>query len=136
MNGLGLAGAELHGIIGYTVLARYRLEFDFTKSKMGWSPLDFKPPQPQGLGGQGGAPAGLDAIGSIMKVVGALMGKKPEQEIVLRGFLGIGMEDKGDGVVVTGVLAKSPAADSGLKPGDRINKFQGRSISTMAEVYR
>src|SRR5258708_38843783 len=25
MNGLGLAGAELHGMIGYTILARYRL---------------------------------------------------------------------------------------------------------------
>src|SRR5262245_4143672 len=36
MNGLGLAGATLHGIIGYTVLARYRIELDFTKDKMGW----------------------------------------------------------------------------------------------------
>src|SRR5438067_4022096 len=37
MNGLGLAGAELHGIIGYTILARYRLEFDFTQTKMVWT---------------------------------------------------------------------------------------------------
>src|SRR5438132_11708688 len=59
MNGLGLAGAELHGIIGYTVLARYRLEFDFTKHKMGWTPLDYKPAQPIGLGGPGAAPGGL-----------------------------------------------------------------------------
>src|SRR5437870_2073947 len=121
MNGLGLAGAELHGIIGYTVLAKYRLEFDFTKHKMGWTPLDFKPPQPLGLGGQG-APAGLDAMGALMKFVGALMGKRPEQEIVLRGFLGIGLGEMGDDVVVTGVLPKSPASDSGLKVGDRINK--------------
>jgi hypothetical protein len=33
MNGLGLAGAELHGVIGYTVLARFRTEYDFT-----WAP--------------------------------------------------------------------------------------------------
>jgi serine protease DegQ len=26
MNGLGLAGVELHGVIGYNVLARYRIE--------------------------------------------------------------------------------------------------------------
>src|SRR5262249_45750835 len=31
MNGLGLAGAEVHGVIGYNVIARYRIEFDFTK---------------------------------------------------------------------------------------------------------
>jgi len=135
MNGLGLAGAELHGIIGYTVLAKYRLEFDFTKHKMGWTPLDFKPPQPLGLGGQG-APAGLDAMGALMKFVGALMGKRPEQEIVLRGFLGIGLGEMGDDVVVTGVLPKSPASDAGLKVGDRINKFQGRSVSSIAAVHR
>ena len=71
-----------------------------------------------------------------MKFVGALMGKRPEQEIVLRGFLGIGLEEKGDDVVVTGVLPKSPASDSGLKVGDRINKFQGRSVSSIAAVHR
>src|SRR5947208_5859831 len=59
MNGLGLAGAELHGIMGYTLLARYRLEFDFTKHKMSWTPLDFQPPQPIVLG-PGAAPGGLD----------------------------------------------------------------------------
>src|SRR5262249_17057353 len=30
MNGLGLAGVEVHGVIGYNVLARYRIAFDFT----------------------------------------------------------------------------------------------------------
>ena len=49
MNGLGLAGTELHGIIGYSVLARFRLEFDFTKDKMGWTPLDFEPPAPEDI---------------------------------------------------------------------------------------
>jgi serine protease DegQ len=33
MNGMGLAGVELHGMIGYTVLAKYRIEFDFTRNK-------------------------------------------------------------------------------------------------------
>src|SRR5438128_6883608 len=135
MNGLGLAGAELHGIIGYTVLARYRLEFDFTSHKMGWTPLDFKPPQPVGLGGQV-APGGLDAIGGIMKFAGALLGKRPEQDIVLRGFLGIGMEEKGAYVVVTAVLPSSPASAAGVKAGDRINKFQGKTVSSLAAVQR
>src|SRR5262245_60232922 len=33
MNGMGLAGAELHGIIGYNVLAQFRMEIDFTRDK-------------------------------------------------------------------------------------------------------
>jgi hypothetical protein len=136
MNGLGLAGAELHGIIGYTVLARYRLEFDFTKHKMGWTPLDYKPPQPIGLGGPGAAPGGLDLVAVFMKVAGALMGKKPEQELVLRGFLGIGLNKDGDDVVVNAVLANSPAAAGGLKIGDRIKKFQGRPVTSLESVQR
>ena len=32
MNGMGLAGVELHGMMGYTVLAKYRMEFDFTQA--------------------------------------------------------------------------------------------------------
>src|SRR5262245_14334384 len=36
MNGMGLAGCELHGIIGYNILAQFRMEIDFTKDKMTW----------------------------------------------------------------------------------------------------
>jgi hypothetical protein len=137
MNGLGLAGAELHGIIGYTVLARYRLEFDFSKPghKMSWKPLDYNPPEPIGLGGQA-APAGMDAIGGIMKIMGALLGKKAEPQIILRGFLGIVLQDAEDGVKVQAVLQGSPAAEAGLKPGDRIQRFQDRSVSRSRDVYR
>src|SRR5205807_2279312 len=83
-------GAELHGIIGYTFLARYRMEVDFTRDKMAWVPLDFDPPPPKSLG-KGGAPVSLAAIGTIMKVVAALVGKQPEPELSPRGFLGIAL---------------------------------------------
>ena len=43
MNGMGLAGAELHGVLGYTVLAKYRMQFDFTKNKLLWTPLLVEP---------------------------------------------------------------------------------------------
>jgi membrane-associated protease RseP (regulator of RpoE activity) len=134
MNGLGLAGVQLHGILGYTVLARYRLEFDFTRHKMGWTPLDFKPPAPQGLGGEG--LTGMDAVGSIMKLLGAFLGKKPEQAVALRGFLGIGLEDLEDTVVVRSILPGSPAAGSGLRVGDRISHFQGNKVRSFADVRR
>ena len=42
MNGLGLAGVELHGMIGYNILARYRMDIDFTKDKMVWTPLELQ----------------------------------------------------------------------------------------------
>jgi hypothetical protein len=137
MNGLGLAGAELHGIIGYTVLARYRLEFDFSRHnhKMGWTPLDFKPPEPLGLGAQA-TPAGMDAIGSIMKFMGALLGKKPEPQIILRGFLGITLHDVNGSVEVQSVLEGSPAFSAGLKAGDRIQRFKDKAVSSTREIYR
>lgn len=133
MNGLGLAGAELHGILGYTILARYRLEFDFTKHKMAWEPLAFEPRTPLGLGVS--APTGMDALGSLLKLLGTLLGKKPEPEVVLRGFLGIALADGGGAVVVRAVLANSPAADAGLRAGDRILRFQGKAVHTAAEVH-
>lgn len=135
MNGLGLAGAELHGIIGYTALAKFRIEFDFTKNKMAWKPLDFEPPAPLGLGGQA-APAGMDAMGSMMKLLGGLLGKKADQEVVLRGFLGISLEEKNGVVTVASVLGGSPAADGGLRVGDQISKFQTYSVTSVAGVHK
>ena len=134
MNSLGLAGTELHGVIGYSLLARFRLEFDFTKDKMAWTPLDFEPPPPRGLDGK--AVAGMDVIGGIMKMLGAILGKSPEQQFVLRGFLGIGLEEEGKTVRVKTVLAGGPAARAGLQAGDRIRRFQGETVQSMAEIQR
>ena len=47
MNGMGLAGVELHGLMGYTVLAKFKMEFDYTKKQMTWTPLAFEPPPPR-----------------------------------------------------------------------------------------
>ncbi len=135
MNGLGLAGAELHGIIGYTVLARFRLEFDFTKDKMVWKSLNFEPPAPEGLEGER-EPTGMEAIGSVMKLMGGVLGRKTDQEIVLRGFLGVALADVDEGVQVKAVLGSSPAAEAGLHPGDRITRFQGRSVGSAASLRR
>src|SRR5579871_3870377 len=34
MNGMGLAGVELHGMIGYNILAKYKITYDFTSDKL------------------------------------------------------------------------------------------------------
>jgi serine protease DegQ len=135
MNGLGLAGAELHGVIGYNVLARYRIEYDFTRPKLAWTPLNFNPPLPVGLG-KGGAPAGLDAIGGIMKVFGALLGTKANLEVQPRGFLGVELADGDRQVTVRRLLADGPAAQAGLKAGDRVTHLGGSVIEFASEVTK
>lgn len=134
MNGLGLAGAQLHGIIGYSLLARFRLEFDFTKDKMLWTALRFEPAAPLGLDGK--VTSGMEVIGGIMKMLGAFLGKSPDQEVVLRGFLGIGLEERQDTVVVQTVLAGGPASRAGLHVGDHIGRFQGEPVHSLADLQR
>src|SRR5438094_1951025 len=132
MNGLGLAGAHLDGIIGYNILARFRIEFDFTQPKMGWTRLYYEPPPPKGLGVQGGAPGGLDAIGTLMKFMGTMLGRKATPGVVLRGFLGIELVEAGAKLEVKWVLAGSPAAAAGIKKGDQIVQFQGKEVASSA----
>jgi hypothetical protein len=135
MNGIGLAGATLHGIIGYTVLARYRMELDFTTDRMTWTRLDHDPTPPQGMN-KGSAPAGLDALGGVMKLMGSLMGKKPETVFQMRGFLGFEFAEVDQGVTVTNVLPGSPADQAGLKANDRLVQFQDKPVTSAASLLR
>jgi len=136
MNGLGLAGVELHGMIGYSILARYRMEIDFTRDKMVWTPLDYKPKGPMSLGTRGRDAGGIDLLGSIVRSLGALLGTKAAPPVRLRGFLGIELKDGEDNPVVLSVLAGGPASKAGLKAGDRITHVQGRSVLDTDDVQR
>lgn len=136
MNGLGLAGAELHGVIGYNILAKYRMEIDFTRDKMVWTPLKFDPTPPMGLGGKAGGAGGLEAIGSLMKMMGSFLGAKANPDVTLRGFLGIELLESEDTITVNSVLEKGPAEKSGLQKGDRLTKFQGRTVLNLEDVQR
>jgi hypothetical protein len=136
MNAMGLAGVELHGMIGYTLLAKYKIDLDFTRDKMVWTPLDWNPPPPVGLRGKGGAPAELEMIGSMMKVLGFLMGRQVAVAPPLRGFLGVELADDKAGPVVRAVLAGGPAARAGLKAGDVVQRFQGKRVRTSDELHR
>jgi hypothetical protein len=136
MNGLGLAGAELHGIIGYDVLARHRMEIDFTRDKMVWTPLDYTPAPPQGMGGRGGAAGGLEVVGTMMKMLGSFVGAKATPDVTPRGFLGLEVADGEDNPVVKAVLEKGPAARAGLKVGDVITRFAGRRVSDRDDIVR
>ena len=136
MNGLGLAGVELHGMIGYNVLARYRMEIDFTRDKMVWTPLDFQPKAPASMGGRGRDAGGLDILGTLMKSLGSLLGTKPAPPVRLRGFLGMELKEGEEYPLVQSVLADGPAGKAGLKPGDQITRVKGRGVDNIAEVQR
>jgi serine protease DegQ len=136
MNGLGLAGAELHGIIGYDVLARYRIEVDFTRDKLVWTPLAFKPAPPAGLGGKGGSAGGLEVMGSIMKMLGSFIGAKANPDVAPRGFLGLDVENGDDNPVVRTVLEKGPAAKAGVQVGDVVLRVGGRGVVDRDDVVR
>jgi hypothetical protein len=136
MNGLGLAGVELHGVIGYNVLAQYRIEYDFTSDKLAFEPLDFEPPELVRLGAKDKAGGtGLEMIGPMMKAMASLLGIKPNFEVVPRGFIGIEFEEK-DGIVVKKVLTGSPAEKAGIKPGDQIEEVRNLAIDDVRDLRR
>src|SRR5262245_22030046 len=72
MNQMGLAGVELHGVIGYNILARYKIQLDFTQDRMTWTRLKFDPPRPEGL--EGKAPGGLEAMAGLAKLMSVFLG--------------------------------------------------------------
>jgi hypothetical protein len=135
MNALGLAGVELHGMIGYDILSRYRMEIDFTRDKMVWTPLDYKPKAARSLGGGGGA-GGLDLLSSLMKVASSMLGTQASPPVRLRGFLGVELKVENDTPIVQSVLAGGPAGKAGVKVGDRITHVQGRGVYNIDDVQK
>src|SRR5947209_4699088 len=136
MNSMGLPGVELHGLLGYTVIAKYKMEFDFKRDQMRWTPLAFDPPPPAPLGGSKGQIANLEAMAGVMKLLSFLAGIKPAPPPEPRGFFGIEVAEKDGKVIVERVLARSPAAEAGLLVGDRIEEVGGKQVATTAEVLR
>jgi hypothetical protein len=136
MNGMGLAGAEVHGMIGFNILARYRMKIDFARDKMVWEPLDYEPKAPAGMGARGGSVGGLEIIGSIMKGLGMVLGRKATPEVRLRGFWGVELAEGDDSPVVRSVLAAGPAGSAGVRAGDRLTHVQGRSVQNVEDVHR
>jgi serine protease DegQ len=139
MNAMGLAGVELHGVIGYNVLAQYRIEYDFTETKLKWTPVDYKVPAPKRITDKGGSQGGLEMIGELMRFLSALGGIKPNLEIHPRGFLGAELDADAKEPVVKAVLAGSVAEKAGLKTGDRIERVNGarvRSLSALLEAVK
>lgn len=133
MNGIGAAGTELHGLLGYNILARYRIEVDLTKDKLRFTPLNYEPDPPRV--GKNGLPTSINALGAVLKVFGALLGRRTTIALAPRGFVGIELEDGDKDVIVRSVLASSPAAVAGLKAGDRLTHCQEKPLKKPADLF-
>ena len=142
MNAMGLAGAELHGVLGYTILAQFEIQYDFTKDKLAWKHLKgFAPAEIKRLGddkdmAKDSGQAGLEMIGNLMQTLGPLMGLKPNFETRQRGFLGVTLEVKEDKLFIRDVANGGPAAGAGLKAGDRIVAVNRRDTDTLSAARK
>ena len=133
MNALGLPGASIDGILGFTILAKFKLEIDPSQDRMTWTRLDFNPADPPVPRDDDGPPPVemqlMNALGPVAKGLAFLMGKQPEEVRVNRGFLGIvWAEDEPGTVRVVKVLRGSPAEAAGLRPGDALREIGGKPV--------
>ena len=137
MNGLALAGMELHGMIGYSILAKYEIHIDAKKDYMTWTPLDWTPPEPQGFTGSGkknSQPPHLELLGSLMQGLGGIAGTRGGQPSKIRGFTGLVLEQRDKAVMVSSILLESPGAIAGIQKGDEVIKIGDMTIHDLQEA--
>ncbi len=136
MNKMNLPGIRYDGILGYTILAQFRIQFDFTDTHLVWTKLDWTPPNPVGILELGGKmPAELSAMSGLVQIVSGLMGRRPDADVVYRGFWGIELAEKEHAVVIQKVLDGSPAAEAGLREGDRLLRIKEKEVATLKDLH-
>jgi PDZ domain/Aspartyl protease len=128
MNGLGLAGIEIHGLVGYPVLARFRIEYDFTKPNLSWTPVAVKLDELPRKSGRNMSTGGLSALGAMMKGLGKFIGADQVASPKPRGLAGMSVAADGATLRVSDVLAGGPAERAGIKVHDVILKVNNRKI--------
>jgi predicted aspartyl protease len=141
MNAIGASGVELDGMLGYSVLAKFRLQIDLSKDRMIWTPLNFDPPPlVSGRRPAGTAPDQVDqdeekleATGGLLKLLGPLV-KPADVPPQYRGLLGIELAETGNAVTVLRVMGNSPADKAGIDSGDRLISVNGQSVKSIADA--
>ncbi|QDV37324.1 PDZ domain-containing protein [Tautonia plasticadhaerens] len=140
MNALGLPGAKIDGMLGFNVLARYKLELDPTDDRMTWTRLEFEPEDLPDPGRRGNnAPAEVQAmslLGGVAKLAALFVGKQPEDTRIPRGFLGLELAETNGEVTISAVLPGSPAEGVGISPGDRLVRVLGRDVDSLEDARK
>jgi hypothetical protein len=137
MNKINAAGIKYHGVLGYTILSRYEIEYDFTRPHLKWTKLDWDPPPPPGFRNLSkGASDQMKTMMGLSLLATSLLPRKPDAIIVYRGLVGIEVAEKNKQVVITHVLADTPAAAAGLQVGDRIVEFRDKAITSLLDLEK
>lgn len=146
MNAVGVAGMDLHGLMGYSVLARFKMDIDLSKHVMLWTPqpADYVPPplvrpaKPDEPDEADGREERLESMGGVLRVLGPLVKSQMPGPPRPRGSVGVELAaDAATGrPVVAVVLAGSPAARAGVRAADAVVAVNGRPVHTVAEVER
>ena len=116
-------GGPINGIVGFPFFARFQMTLDYQAKTITLSPNGFKPPD-------------------VMKaMMAALMEAGSGEPKMLAPAAQWGMiaaketSDKEDGVTIKSVLPDSPAAEAGLKAGDRLLTLDGRWTDSLVDLY-
>ena len=117
-------GRPLDGIIGHTFFARYKTTIDYQVRTMTFEPVDFQ-------------------AGNLLRdLPERLAGPKVARQVILApsGLWGLSLAAPAAGLEVPGVpirdvLAGSPAAAAGLKPGDVLTTLDGRWTTSITDTY-
>ncbi len=141
MNSLGLPGVKLDGLMGFSVLARYRITLDPTHKRMIWTRLDFNPKQTLDeipVARREEMPPELQAmnmLGPAMKFASLFIGKQPDLKRLPQGYAGFSLKsDKSQkSVTIDRVIAGSPAEKADLKPGDEITAIEEKTLGSRAD---
>ncbi len=115
----------IEGLIGFPFFARYKMTIDYQKKEMTLIPSDFHP---------------TDTMQAMMSTLMGASGKKPEPTVLAPAAVwGFAVDkekgDEAEGVKVTEVLVKSPAATGGLKVGDRLLTLDGRWTDSVSDTF-
>jgi hypothetical protein len=139
LQGMASMGIKLHGIVGYNILARYKMDILLTRRYMIWTPLDYNPPDPPDskelFGDQKPDTTQQKQMEQLAKLMAQFMGNA-NQTVEPRGWLGFEVENLDGDVVVSAVYEKCPADVAGLKKGDVITSFKGKSVTGVAALLK
>jgi membrane-associated protease RseP (regulator of RpoE activity) len=137
INKMNAAGIKYHGVMGYSVLAQYKIEYDFTQPHLKWTLLEWKVPPPAVMGSlSAGASANMKAMIGLSSFATALMPKKIDPTLVYRGLVGIELAEKDGKLVITKVLPNTPAALAELKEEDQITSCNEKPVKTTNDLQK
>ncbi|HMO34819.1 MAG TPA: PDZ domain-containing protein [Gemmatales bacterium] len=131
MNKINAAGMRYHGVLGYTVLAQFQIEYDFTEPHLKFTRLDWTPPAPIAMGSLSeGATKNMKAMVGLSTLATSFIAKRKDATLVYRGLVGIEVIEENNQLIINKVMENTPAALAKLKTGDRLLRIDDKEVGT------